>query len=51
MRRGLMRWDAHELPKEALIDRIARLRGAMTPAGLDAFLLYTNLVQPSAVTA
>lgn len=50
MRRGLMRWDAHELPKEALIDRIARLRGAMAPAGLDAFLLYTNLVQPSAVT-
>jgi Creatinase/Prolidase N-terminal domain len=50
MRRGLMRWDADELPKGKLLDRIARLRAAMASAGLDAFLLYTNLVQPSAVT-
>ena len=50
MRRGLMRWDVHELPKGALLERIARLRGAMAAAGLDAFLLYTNLAQPSAVT-
>src|ERR1700756_2030262 len=50
MRRGLMRWDADELPKGTLLDRIARLRAAMASAGLDAFLLYTNLVQPSAVT-
>jgi Creatinase/Prolidase N-terminal domain len=50
MRRGLMRWDADELPKGTLLERIARLRGAMASAGLDAFVLYTNLVQPSAVT-
>jgi hypothetical protein len=45
-----MRWDADELPKGTLLERIARLRGAMASAGLDAFVLYTNLVQPSAVT-
>jgi hypothetical protein len=50
MRRGLMRWDADELPKSTLLERIARLRAAMESAGLDAFVLYTNLVQPSAVT-
>jgi len=50
MRRGLMGWDAQELPKAALEARIARLRAAMQRAGFDAALFYTNLVQPSAVT-
>ena len=50
MRRGLMRWDADELPKSTLEARIARLQAAMTGAGLDGFVIYTNLVQPSAVT-
>jgi hypothetical protein len=50
MRRGLMGWNAEELPKAALEARIARLRGAMQRNGFDAALFYTNLVQPSAVT-
>lgn len=49
MRRGLMQWDAQELPLAALEARIARLRAAMQTAGLDAFIVYTNLVRPSAV--
>src|SRR5580700_5869970 len=50
MRRGLMRWDERELPKGTLEERIARLRAAMASGGLDGFVIYTNLVQPSAVT-
>jgi hypothetical protein len=50
MRRGLMGWNAEELPKAALEARIARLRAAMQRGGVDAALFYTNLVQPSAVT-
>ena len=50
MRRGLMGWNAEELPKAALEARIARLRAAMQQSGFDAALFYTNLVQPSAVT-
>lgn len=50
MRRGLMGWNAEELPKAALDARIARLRTAMQRGGFDAALFYTNLVQPSAVT-
>jgi hypothetical protein len=50
MRRGLMGWNAGELPVAALETRIARLRAAMAKAGMDAFVLYTNNVRPSAVT-
>jgi Creatinase/Prolidase N-terminal domain len=50
MRRGLMGWNAEELPKAALEARIARLRAAMQRGSFDAALFYTNLVQPSAVT-
>ncbi len=49
MRRGLMEWNAQELPVAALEARIARLRAAMKSAGFDAFIVYTNLVRPSAV--
>src|SRR5882672_387361 len=49
MRRGLMQWDPEELPLAALEARIGRLRAAMTSAGLDAFIVYTNIVRPSAV--
>ena len=49
MRRGLMRWDQDELPKRVLLDRRARLQAAIERDGLDAFLIYTNLVRPSAV--
>jgi len=50
MRRGLMGWNAEELPRAALEARIGRLRAAMQRSGFDAALFYTNLVQPSAVT-
>ena len=49
MRRGLMGWDPAELPKRTLDDRVSRLQAAMKRSTLDAFLLYTNLVRPSAV--
>jgi Creatinase/Prolidase N-terminal domain len=50
MRRGLMAWDENELPRGTLMERIAGLRSIMMRAGLDGFIFYTNLVQPSAVT-
>jgi Creatinase/Prolidase N-terminal domain len=50
MRRGLMQRDPQELPLAALDARIARLRAGMKSAGLDAVIIYTNLVRPSAVT-
>ena len=37
MRRGLMGWNAEELPVAVLEARLARLRAAMASAGLDAF--------------
>lgn len=49
MRRGLMRWEPDELPLGVLEERIGRLREAMRDDGLDALVLYTNLVRPSAV--
>jgi hypothetical protein len=50
MRRGLMAWDESELPRSTLVERIAGLRSVMARGRLDGFILYTNLVQPSAVT-
>jgi hypothetical protein len=50
MRRGLMGWDAEELPVGTLNARLERLRDAMRRNGLDAFLIYTNITRPSAVT-
>jgi hypothetical protein len=50
MRRGLMAWDENELPRGVLLERIAGLRAMMQRDGIDAFICYTNLVQPSAVT-
>jgi Creatinase/Prolidase N-terminal domain len=49
MRRGLMAWDENELPRGTLLERMAGLRAMMQRDGLDAFICYTNLVQPSAV--
>ena len=45
-----MERNPQELPLEVLDARIARLRVRMKSAGLDAFIIYTNLVRPSAVT-
>jgi hypothetical protein len=50
MRRGLMAWDGNELPQGVLMERIEGLRAVMKSGGLDGFILYTNLVKPSAVT-
>jgi hypothetical protein len=50
MRRGLMGWNADELPTGALDERTARVRAAMKRDRLDALLIYTNNVRPSAVT-
>src|SRR5258708_5699372 len=50
MRRGLMAWDENELPRGVLMARIEGLRALMTRGGLEGFVCYTNLVQPSAVT-
>ena len=49
MRRGLMGWNAEELPVATLEARLARLRAAMAKAGMDAFVIYTNNTRPSAV--
>ena len=49
MRRGLMGWNAEELPVATLEARLTRLRAAMAKAGLDAFIIYTNNTRPSAV--
>lgn len=50
MRRGLMGWNAEELPVAALEARLERLRAGMAEAGMDAFVIYTNNTRPSAVT-
>jgi hypothetical protein len=49
MRRGLMGWDETELPRSALETRLERLQAAMARHGLEALILYTNLVRPAAV--
>jgi hypothetical protein len=50
MRRGLMGWNADELPIAVLKERTGRLQAAMEKSGLQALLIYTNLVRPSAVS-
>ena len=50
MRRGLMGRDESELPVAVLEARLTRLRASMQSGGLDAVLVYTNNVRPSAVT-
>ena len=50
MRRGLMGWTPDELPQAALAARSRTLHAAMERERLDACLLYTNLVRPSAVS-
>ena len=50
MRRGLMAWDADEIPLGVLRERIERLQSAMVAAGQDALLLYTNFVRSAAVS-
>src|SRR5436189_1739820 len=50
MRRGLMAWNPDEIPIEILKQRVQRLQSAMTAAGQDAILLYTNFIRSAAVS-
>src|SRR5260221_8705958 len=50
MRRGLMAWDADEIPIGILKLRVQRLQSAMAAAGQDAILLYTNFIRSGAVS-
>jgi hypothetical protein len=50
MRRGLMAWDADEIPVAALNRRVQRLQAQMVAAGEDAIVLYTNFVRSAAVS-
>jgi hypothetical protein len=50
MRRGLIGWDAAEVPAATLDARLARFQAAMKKDGLDAALVYTNFPRPAAVS-
>ncbi len=50
MRRGLISWSRAELPEAALAARVGRAQAAMTAAGLDALVLYTNPPRTAAVS-
>ncbi len=50
MRRGLMAWDASELPIETIHARQGKLRAIMKAHKLDAFIAYTNISHPAAVS-
>ncbi|HYM17160.1 MAG TPA: aminopeptidase P family N-terminal domain-containing protein [Micropepsaceae bacterium] len=50
MRRGLMAWDAEEIPVEALHERTRRLLAEMVNADQDAIILYTNFIRSAAVS-
>lgn len=50
MRRGLMAWDANEVPVSTIEARQASLRQALKEQGLDAFIAYTNIARPAAVS-
>jgi creatinase/prolidase-like protein len=50
MRRGLMAWDAEELPLDILKQRLERLQSTMAAAGYDAMILYTNFIRSGAVS-
>src|ERR1700753_2253632 len=50
MRRGFIAWSKAELPESVFAARVARLRAAMAPQGLDAFVVYTNNTRTAAVS-
>lgn len=49
MRRGLINWDARELPLATLEARTQRLREALAKSDCDAIILYTNFIRCAAV--
>jgi len=50
MRRGLISRSPVELPDAVLDARIDRVRAAMSEAGLDALVIYTNNTRPAGVS-
>src|SRR5262245_4341024 len=50
MRRGLISRSKAELPDAVLDARLAHVRAAMSEAGLDALLLYTNNTRAAGVS-
>jgi len=50
VRRGLIEWSKTELPETVFDARIAAMRTAMSAAGIDSLVAYTNLTRPSAVS-
>ena len=50
MRRGFISWSKAELPESVFAARLQRLREAMAPQGLDAFIAYTNNTRTAAVS-
>lgn len=50
MRRGLLAWDAGEVPAAVLDARVEKTRAAMIATGFDALLLYNNFPRPAAVS-
>src|SRR5262245_38891406 len=50
MRRGLMAWDAEEVPVEVVRARTRRLQTEMAKADQDAIILYTNFIRSAAVS-
>jgi Creatinase/Prolidase N-terminal domain len=50
MRRGLMAWDAEEIPADALLARVQRLQATMVESRQDAIILYTNFIRSGAVS-
>ncbi|HVA12175.1 MAG TPA: aminopeptidase P family N-terminal domain-containing protein [Stellaceae bacterium] len=50
MRRGFIAWSKAELPESVFAARLARLREAMAPHGLDALVVYTNNTRTAAVS-
>jgi len=50
MRRGLLSWSHDEVAPELLTEARARLGAALSAAGFDAMLIYTDFTRPAAVS-
>ena len=50
MRRGLMGWNANDLPLAVLRERLSRLQAALKSEGLGGLVVYTNIARPAAAT-
>jgi hypothetical protein len=50
VRHGLMQWREQELSRADVLERQVRLQAAMSAAGLDGLIVYTNMVRSAGVT-